>query len=126
MEYLLKFGFSYASRTYYKMNITEFLNIMDLTPEEDRALLCSTSATLALCCLYRGFFLTKTICVCTYRRLIRGSTPPSVASTRSSKDEDTKEEPIYVGDLSEHVILRSIEPASFEKEKVLTQVNSIV
>ena len=117
MEYLLKFGFSYASRTYYKMNITDFLNIMDLTPEEDRALLCSTSATLALCCLYRGFFLTKKICVCGYLHMSRRFKQRStyVSSTAGNVGKNEKES-IYVGGLSEHVIEPAVKP--FEKDNV--------
>ena len=92
------------------MNITDFLNIMELTPEEDRALLYSTSATLALCCMHRGFFLTKKICVCGYKHFKKRS------STYASKN---KEEVIYLGESSDHVIEYS------EKEKN-TKVNSIV
>ena len=125
MEYLLKGTcasiFSYASRTYYKMNITDFLNIMELTPEEDRALLYSTSATLALCCMYRGFFLTKKICVCTYRHFAYASKKRGSKTTYASKNE---KEPIYVGanasGLSEHVIEPAVEP--FEKDEKLNMV----
>ena len=98
------------------MNITDFLNIMELTPEEDRALLYSTSATLALCCMYRGFFLTKKICVCTYKHF----TCKKRSSNASSKTKTEKEPPIYVGGLSEHVIEPASEP--FEKDEKLNMV----
>ena len=51
------------------MNITDFLDVMDFTPEEDRAILYATSATVIFCSLYNGIFITKKVCGCLIKKI---------------------------------------------------------